>query len=276
MVPSFRQVAYYFTGLTPKGKIVADSVWVDVKDVCKVKVEIDPMAVIKPATEFKMFEYMNLYDLACSVGGGEDSSAVLQRAGLTFICNCDLETPLPTQHKCYNSKPDPRIRRAADYVAKYNAVDGQLDALESPYSLAITAYALTLHDHQSAEARRVQQKLKDIANCGRGESVGKAAAESVETTAYALLSMLSVSDMKTAKLAANWLTEQRKYGGGFQSTQDTVVALEALTKYSILSNDIGDLNLRVEMCLENGNKQDLHLTKYNALTAEAVKVRKIT
>lgn len=42
---------------------------------------------------------------------------------------------------------------------------GQLDALESPYSLAITAYALTLHDHQSAEARRVQQKLKDIANC---------------------------------------------------------------------------------------------------------------
>jgi len=54
---------------------------------------------------------------------------------------------------------------------------------------------------------------------GRGELVGKAEAESVETTAYALLSMLSVPDMKTAKLAANWLTEQRKYGGGFQSTQ---------------------------------------------------------
>lgn len=797
MVPSFRLVAYYFTGLTPRGKIVADSVWVDVKDICKSKIEIDPMAEIKPATEFKvtvrtdpkakvalaavdsavyilnknklslqkMFEFMNSYDLACSVGGGEDSSAVLQRAGLTFICNCDLETPLPTMHKCYNFKAEPRIRRAADYVAKYNAVvnsyknndrkccldgvrpsklhtscderlkrvqesyscrkafkqcceaanerrkrekferrktslgrvtddtldeivinedaiylrkyfpqswmwtviesdttgiirhdavapdsittweiqavgisstkgfciaepkplkvfqdfflsvnlpysvkrneqlqvkavvynykqeslqvivkmntkeglctaggsevreevtvpgnsavavyftvvplvignipitvlayasdtaqdrvekelrvegegeiasidrefnldpklrkleidipvpddeipggtdsdillslkggvmgesvdnclnlegvdkliqlptgcaeqimvkmspaihvmryldatnqwislkaerrdeaqsmiqtgystvlthkktdgsygaflrtpssiwltayiakeltesrdiinvndlyiqdamsyliskqksngawddpnrlydrgmkggvgkakddvpltafllismshalkvyelgsdtelrvaidkaksylDGQLDALERPYSLAITAYALTLHDHQSAEARRVQQKLKDIANCdnkkcfwnangGRG-SVGKAMAESVETTAYALLTMLSVRDMKTAKLAANWLTEQRKYGGGFQSTQDTVVALEALTKYSILNNDIGDLNLRVEMCLENGKKQDLHLTKYNALTTEAVKVR---
>lgn len=40
-----------------------------------------------------MFEYMNSYDLACSVGGGEDSSAVLQGAGLTFICNCDLATP---------------------------------------------------------------------------------------------------------------------------------------------------------------------------------------
>lgn len=54
------------------------------------------------------------------------------------------------------------------------------------------------------------------------------------------------------------------------------MALEALTKYSILNNDIGDLNLRVEMCLENGKKQDLHLTKYNALTTEAVKVRKNT
>lgn len=54
---------------------------------------------------------------------------------------------------------------------------------------------------------------------GRGESAGKANAESVETTAYALLSTLSLRDKAYAKLTANWLTEQRKYGGGFQSTQ---------------------------------------------------------
>uniref|UniRef100_A0A672Q478 Complement C4-like n=1 Tax=Sinocyclocheilus grahami TaxID=75366 RepID=A0A672Q478_SINGR len=127
MVPSFRLVAYYFTDSSPKAKIVADSVWVDVKDVCKGKVETDPLPEIKPATKFevtvrtdpktkvalaavdsavyilnknklslqKMFEYMNSYDLACSIGGGEDSSAVLQRAGLTFMCNCDMETPKP-------------------------------------------------------------------------------------------------------------------------------------------------------------------------------------
>lgn len=53
------------------------------------------------------------------------------------------------------------------------------------------------------------------------------------------------------------------------------MALEALTKYSMQNNDVDDLDLRVEMCLENGKKQDLHLTKNNALTAEAVKVRKI-
>lgn len=54
---------------------------------------------------------------------------------------------------------------------------------------------------------------------GRSGSAGKADAESVETTAYALLSALSLRDKPTAKLTANWLTEQRKYGGGFQSTQ---------------------------------------------------------
>uniref|UniRef100_A0A672Q448 Complement C4-like n=1 Tax=Sinocyclocheilus grahami TaxID=75366 RepID=A0A672Q448_SINGR len=152
-------------------------------------------------------------------------------------------------------------------------LEGQLDALESPYSHAITAYALSLHDQQSAEAQQAHRKLKSIcfwnSKGGRGKSAGKADAESVETTAYALLSAMSLRDKATAKLTANWLTEQRKYGGGFQSTQDTVVALEALAKYSMQNNDVEDLNLRVEMCLENGRKQDLHLTKYNALTATA-------
>lgn len=40
MVPSFRLVAYYFTGSASKENIVADSVWVDVKDVCKGKVKM--------------------------------------------------------------------------------------------------------------------------------------------------------------------------------------------------------------------------------------------
>ncbi len=45
-------------------------------------------------------------------------------------------------------------------------LEGQLDALESLYSLAITAYALSLHDQQSAQ--RAHQKLKSIANCDSG------------------------------------------------------------------------------------------------------------
>lgn len=41
MVPAFRLVAYYYT---QGARIVADSVWVDVKDVCKGKVA-DPIRI---------------------------------------------------------------------------------------------------------------------------------------------------------------------------------------------------------------------------------------
>ncbi|KAL1260978.1 hypothetical protein QQF64_008805 [Cirrhinus molitorella] len=636
MVPSFRLVAYYFTG-SPKEKIVADSVWVDVKDVCKGKVEIEPLPEIKPASELhvlvktdpktkvalaavdsavyilnknklnlqKMFDYMNSYDLACSIGGGEDSSAVLQRAGLTFICNCDTQTPLPQKHKCYNFKP--RIKRAADYIKKYDNVvnsfkgrerkcclDGtrsnqihtscderlkrvqesdsckkafkrcceaanerrKRDKLEKkkislgrdiddtleeividedaiyfrkyfpqswmwtvlqsdstgiirhdvfapdsittwevqavgisptkgfciaepkplrafrdfflsvnlPYSVkkneqlqvkavvynykedhlrvivkmdkveglctaggdqvkeevmvpansAVAVYFTvvplvagnipikvlaiasdSVHDgvekklrvEEEGEIATIDTKYsidpkmrkleidipapadeipggteseislslkggvmgESVENCLNLEGIDKLIqlptgcaeqtmvkmspaihamryldatkqwlslkaerrdeAQSMiqtgyntvltykkqdgsygaflrtpssiwyvfgsSTTAYALLSALSLGDKENAKLAANWLTEQRKSGGGFQSTQDTVVALEALVKYGMQNNDVEDLNLRVEMCLENGKKQDLHLTKSNAITASAVKVRNV-
>ncbi|XP_016428773.1 LOW QUALITY PROTEIN: complement C4-like [Sinocyclocheilus rhinocerous] len=217
-----------------------------------------------------------LYDRGMKGGVGQAKDDVPLTAFILISMNHAL--------KLYELGSDTELRVAMDGAKSY--LEGQLDALESPYSLAITAYALSLHDQQSAEAQQAHRKLKRIANCdntkcfwnskgGRGESAGKADAESVETTAYALLSALSLRDKATAKLTANWLTEQRKYGGGFQSTQDTVVALEALAKYSMQNNDVEDLNLRVEMCLENGQKQDLHLTKYNALTATAVKVRNV-
>lgn len=42
MVPALRLVAYYYS---QAGRIVADSVWVDVKDVCKGKVA-EPIVVL--------------------------------------------------------------------------------------------------------------------------------------------------------------------------------------------------------------------------------------
>uniref|UniRef100_A0A4W5PQ34 Complement C4B (Chido/Rodgers blood group) n=1 Tax=Hucho hucho TaxID=62062 RepID=A0A4W5PQ34_9TELE len=57
----------------------------------------------------------------------------------------------------------------------------------------------------------------------------------VETTAYALLTAVAHKDTKWADSAACWLTSQENYGGGFKSTQDTIVALEALSEYALNS-----------------------------------------
>ncbi|XP_042665541.1 alpha-2-macroglobulin-like protein 1 [Centrocercus urophasianus] len=59
----------------------------------------------------------------------------------------------------------------------------------------------------------------------------------IELTAYVLLAYLSkpqlnARDMKTAAGIVVWLTQQQNAYGGFASTQDTVVALQALAKYA--------------------------------------------
>ncbi|XP_028616918.1 alpha-2-macroglobulin-P [Grammomys surdaster] len=59
----------------------------------------------------------------------------------------------------------------------------------------------------------------------------------VEMTAYVLLAYLTTErapnqeDLTTATLIVKWLTKQQNSHGGFSSTQDTVVALHALSKY---------------------------------------------
>ncbi|NXG25538.1 CO4 protein, partial [Grallaria varia] len=120
------------------------------------------------------------------------------------------------------------------------------------YSTVLTAYALTLAQSDGKEDQFVKEKLRDCSvfdaakqqrYWGNGND-----AVSVETTAYALLQTLLLKDMEYARPIATWLTERRNYGGGYCSTQDTVVALEALSVYSIqtLNTASTDLTVRLE------------------------------
>lgn len=60
----------------------------------------------------------------------------------------------------------------------------------------------------------------------RKQRVPQAESISVETTAYALLQTLLVNDITYATPVVRWLTEQRKKGGGFRSTQVYMFLLE--------------------------------------------------
>uniref|UniRef100_A0A8C9T182 Complement component 4 n=1 Tax=Scleropages formosus TaxID=113540 RepID=A0A8C9T182_SCLFO len=167
------------------------------------------------------------------------------------------------------------MQKAEEYLSK------KLNLLQRPFAVAITAYALSLTAPGSNIASLAQSRLRLLANCDDSESsiqsyscgAGQIAnAISVETTAYALLQTLLGEDWRYAARIAKWLTEQRQYGGGFRSTQDTVVALEALSKYSMLSNDVVELDMRVDFCLPSGAKKSLVLNKQNALTSPAIQV----
>jgi hypothetical protein len=67
----------------------------------------------------------------------------------------------------------------------------------------------------------------------------------VETTAYAMLALIEHGDSLSAGRAGQWLVAQRNAFGGFASTQDTVVGLQALTAYA--GNQKADVDLTVSI-----------------------------
>ncbi|XP_075468695.1 alpha-2-macroglobulin-like protein 1 [Ascaphus truei] len=71
----------------------------------------------------------------------------------------------------------------------------------------------------------------------------------VELTSYMLLTHLSgpEKDLGKASEIVNWLSKQQNPYGGFSSTQDTVVALQALAKYAEATfSDKGDVTIEVQ------------------------------
>ncbi|XP_031329285.1 pregnancy zone protein-like isoform X2 [Photinus pyralis] len=121
------------------------------------------------------------------------------------------------------------------------------------YTLAISTYALSLIGWES-EAKRCLSKLLQVAtqqdNLVWWSSSG-AASTNIEMTAYVLMSLVyqnSTENLIYANAAVRWLTSQRGGHGGFISTQDTVVALDAITKYALLvHSSTTDLHVTVAL-----------------------------
>uniref|UniRef100_F7G7G0 Uncharacterized protein n=1 Tax=Monodelphis domestica TaxID=13616 RepID=F7G7G0_MONDO len=145
LIPSFRIVAYYYVSVSGHKEIVADAVWVDVKDTCigslvvkaatraddmihppsvamKLKLEGDPGASValvavdkgvyvlnkKKFTQEKVWNTIEEGDLGCSPGGGQDVLEVFTDAGLSMKTTVGIETPLKSELAC---KPLGRRRR---------------------------------------------------------------------------------------------------------------------------------------------------------------------
>ncbi|CAG7653577.1 unnamed protein product [Allacma fusca] len=83
----------------------------------------------------------------------------------------------------------------------------------------------------------------------------------IEMTGYALLAYLERNDSIGALPIVNWLLQYQNSEGGFLSTQDTVVALTALGKYSEM-NEIGDIDLDLQINWKN-KRTDLTVAKRN-------------
>uniref|UniRef100_A0A8C8SHG4 C4a anaphylatoxin n=1 Tax=Pelusios castaneus TaxID=367368 RepID=A0A8C8SHG4_9SAUR len=180
--------------------------------------------------------------------------------------------------RAFNDSESSEVKQGIERAFTY--IHRQLSPQLNFYSIAISAYALALVKHSSSEAKRAEQILREISTLnpanqqrywGNGED-----AVSIEATAYALLQTLLQKDIKYAEPIATWLTEKRKYGGGFCSTQDTVVALEALSQYSIqtLESDPTILNLALGVPGRH-KKHRIYLNSHNFQIQEKLQIKKL-
>ncbi|UCC17846.1 MAG: hypothetical protein JSU58_04660 [Dehalococcoidales bacterium] len=91
----------------------------------------------------------------------------------------------------------------------------------------------------------------------------------IETTGYAMMALTKHGDAFNASRAAKWLVSQRNAYGGYGSTQDTVVALQALTEYS--SGTRADVDLEVALEI-NGDEKKIDITQENFDVLQVVEV----
>ena len=158
-------------------------------------------------------------------------------------------------------------------------LERNLARITDPYDMAITAYALALSKSSESDiayGKLLQMKREEAGmaywsptkiayNSVRYEfnrpflqpkdnQINDAIA--VEATAYALLTLFLVKGGGMTILQdqiVNWLNSMRMAYGGFLSTVDTIVALEALVRYSYNSRikDITDINVEVDILDSN-------------------------
>ncbi|XP_063073852.1 alpha-2-macroglobulin-like protein 1 [Engraulis encrasicolus] len=146
--------------------------------------------------------------------------------------------------------------------------------VSNTYATALRAYTFSL----AGEEEHRDQLLKHLDTVATSDggllhwsksSSEKADSLAVETSSYVLLAVLTKPTLTTADLGyaakiVNWLVKQQNPYGGFSSTQDTVVALQALALHATKVFSPGGSST-VTVQAAGGAKQQFDVNQHNTL-----------
>uniref|UniRef100_A0A8C8SX57 Complement C3 n=1 Tax=Pelusios castaneus TaxID=367368 RepID=A0A8C8SX57_9SAUR len=130
------------------------------------------------------------------------------------------------------------INKATEYLAQ------RYQSLARPYTVALTSYALAMVGKLNTE--------KKLMKHATGKSVWEernARTFNIEGTSYALLALLKMKKYELTGPIVKWLREQNYYGGGYGSTQATIMVFQALSQYQIDIPQQKELNLDISILL---------------------------
>ncbi|XP_018096068.1 CD109 antigen isoform X1 [Xenopus laevis] len=127
-----------------------------------------------------------------------------------------------------------RVDKAVQYLEK--KFEG---GISSNYTLSIVAYALSVANSTKASAALTQLNSRTRNNGGLmywstttgASNYWQPPSADIETAAYALLSHCQQNRIAEGVPIMNWLVQQRNNLGGYSSTQDTIMALQALAQF---------------------------------------------
>ncbi|KAM8870828.1 complement C4-B isoform 2-T3 [Spinachia spinachia] len=178
-----------------------------------------------------------------------------QEAAMTAFISLALHRSLRFLKTDLRSKAEASITTSTNYLLLH------LEELQHPYAVAITVYCLAVclpqgTDHSSAWTRLRTLATQEENGCYLWTTTPQkvyAEAITVETTAYALLAAVELGHTEEADKIACWLTTQENYFGGYKSSQDTIMALEALAEYELKRPVRSEVNLLAKFTVQGKN-----------------------
>ncbi|XP_037262863.1 complement C3 [Falco rusticolus] len=155
------------------------------------------------------------------------------------------------------------IHRASEYLSR------RYQSLARPYTVALTSYALAL-----AGKLKSEKVLMKFSKEGRSWEERNARTYNIEGTSYALLALLQMEKPELTGPVARWLAQQNYFGGGYGSTQATILVFQALAQYQVDSPRQLELNLDVSVLLpRRASAITYRIENRNALVARSAETK---
>ncbi|XP_010188819.1 PREDICTED: complement C3 [Mesitornis unicolor] len=159
---------------------------------------------------------------------------------------------------------DGSITKAADYLAR------RYQSLTRPYTVALTSYALALTGKLKSEKVLMKFSKGDVSLWEERN----AHTYNIEGTSYALLALLQMEKPELTGPVARWLAQQNYFGGGYGSTQATILVFQALAQYQVMTPRQLDLNLDVSVLLpRRANAITYRIENRNALVSRSAETK---
>ncbi|TKS86408.1 CD109 antigen 150 kDa TGF-beta-1-binding protein C3 and PZP-like alpha-2-macroglobulin domain-containing protein 7 [Collichthys lucidus] len=168
------------------------------------------------------------------------------------------------------------VERYADNISRAQRYleDKVSSGVASNYSLCLVAYALALASSPVAGtaltelSRRAHYRdgvMMWSSSAGQDLHEGKPRSAQIEMASYVLLANFRRGSLLESIELMKWLCKQRTHLGGFGTTQDTVIALQALAYFSSFSGAIA-IDLKLNISSTSSLVSEFHINSNNYRT----------